>query len=104
MWEPSVSLSNHKFASPKISLIFNFTEIVVSAPYENHGSGAIYILSGYEVYNTLMKTIDYKGIQLSDLKLTQRIHKESYRALGFSLQFVDDVDRNACDGENLNMF
>ncbi|CAH1645884.1 unnamed protein product [Spodoptera littoralis] len=74
----------------------NKSEIVVSAPYENEGKGAIYILSGHEIYNVLMKVQDYKTIPLSELKLTQRIQKEEYRTLGFSLQFVEDVDVNGC--------
>ncbi|KAF9814592.1 hypothetical protein SFRURICE_001753 [Spodoptera frugiperda] len=74
----------------------NKSEIVVSAPYENDGQGAIYILSGHEVYNVLMKVQDYKLILLSDLKLTQRIQKKEYTTLGFSLQFVEDIDVNGC--------
>ncbi|KAJ8725871.1 hypothetical protein PYW08_004054 [Mythimna loreyi] len=72
-------------------------ELIVSAPYENHGSGAIYILSGVEVCQTLFESQDFKSIQLSDLKLTQKIQKASYRTLGFSLQIIEDIDDNGCD-------
>ncbi|PZC84664.1 hypothetical protein B5X24_HaOG204212 [Helicoverpa armigera] len=71
-------------------------ELVISAPYEDDGLGAIYILSGYEIYHTLMKTKVFKSIHLSELKMTQRVQKKPFRNLGFSLQFVDDVDFNGC--------
>ncbi|KAH9635019.1 hypothetical protein HF086_004373 [Spodoptera exigua] len=74
----------------------NKPEIVVSAPYENEGKGAIYILAGHEVYDVLMKVQDHKTILLSDLKLTQKIQKKEHTNLGFSLQFVDDIDSNGC--------
>ncbi|KAF9412703.1 hypothetical protein HW555_008847 [Spodoptera exigua] len=74
----------------------NKPEIVVSAPYDNEGKGAIYILAGHEVYDVLMKVQDHKTILLSDLKLTQKIQKKEHTNLGFSLQFVDDIDSNGC--------
>ncbi|KAJ8722463.1 hypothetical protein PYW07_003643 [Mythimna separata] len=72
-------------------------ELIVSAPYENNGRGTIYILSGDEIYHTLMESEEFKSIQLSDLMQTQKIKKESSRTLGFSLQIIDDVDGNGCD-------
>ncbi|XP_026724738.1 integrin alpha-9-like [Trichoplusia ni] len=72
-------------------------ELVISAPYEDDGLGAVYILSGYEMYRNLIKYEVYRRVQLSDLKRTQRIQKQLFRTLGYSLQFVGDTDDNGCN-------
>ncbi|XP_075992863.1 integrin alpha-8-like [Anticarsia gemmatalis] len=74
-------------------------EIVVSAPYEDNGRGAVYILSGYEIQTKLMKYAKDEvlgRLKLSDLKNKQRIQKENFRTFGYSLQFVQDADDNGC--------
>lgn len=40
-------------------------------------------------------------LQLTELKYLQRVQKEDFRTLGFSLQFVSDTDDNGCSGKNL---
>ncbi|XP_059057013.1 integrin alpha-4-like [Achroia grisella] len=72
-------------------------EIFVSAPYENSGNGALYIISGYEIYKDLKKHETFKQIFLTKLTLTQRIQNELFRYLGFSIQVLPDLDKNGCD-------
>ncbi|CAH0604912.1 unnamed protein product [Chrysodeixis includens] len=72
-------------------------ELVISAPYEDDGIGAVYILSGYEMYRSFIKYEVYRRIQVSELKRTQRIQKQAFRTLGYSLQFVKDTDDNGCN-------
>ncbi|CAB3235009.1 unnamed protein product [Arctia plantaginis] len=70
-------------------------EISVSAPYADKGLGVVYIISGYEV-NQKLQLKEKLRLPLSELKHTQRVQKEDFRRLGFSLQFVSDTDDNGC--------
>ncbi|KAM3963067.1 integrin alpha-9-like [Aphomia sociella] len=72
-------------------------EIFVSAPYENSGNGALYIIAGYEIYNDLIKADGFKQIPLSKLNLTQRIQNEHFKFFGHSIQVLPDLDNNGCD-------
>ncbi|KAL0842358.1 hypothetical protein ABMA28_014479 [Loxostege sticticalis] len=73
-------------------------EIFVSAPYEDFGEGALYVLSGFEVNGELIKrTRSIKQISLSALKYTQRIQNSKFKTFGYSLQVVSDLDGNGCD-------
>ncbi|XP_031768167.2 integrin alpha-9-like isoform X3 [Galleria mellonella] len=72
-------------------------EIFVSAPYENFGIGALYIISGSEIYNNLIKHDGFKQISLSKLNLTQRIQNDQFKYFGYSIQVLPDLDNNGCD-------
>ncbi|XP_028157926.1 integrin alpha-PS3-like [Ostrinia furnacalis] len=73
-------------------------EIFVSAPYENSGEGALYILSGFEVKKELIdKTSSVKETTLSRLRYKQRIAHSDFKTFGYSLQVIPDLDDNGCD-------
>lgn len=79
----------------------NFAELFIGAPYEDSGLGAVYVLSGYEVNRTLLGYAMFKQVQVTDLKLTQRIQAEGQKKFGFSLQIISDIDDNGCNGRFL---
>ncbi|XP_028038080.1 integrin alpha-IIb-like [Bombyx mandarina] len=70
-------------------------ELIIGAPYEDQGLGALYILSGYEVKTKLLTE---KGsnieMMLSAFTETQRIQLSEFKQFGFSLQPLVDVDDN----------
>ncbi|CAH2073352.1 unnamed protein product, partial [Iphiclides podalirius] len=74
----------------------NFPEVVVSAPYEGLGMGAVYIISGSELNRMLLKGELYKTISLSQLTSTQRIQNKKFKSFGFSLQVIADINENGC--------
>ncbi|XP_046964588.1 integrin alpha-9-like [Vanessa cardui] len=69
-------------------------EIFISAPYEDYGEGAVYILSGYEVTRMLLKTGSNPVISVSELSDTQRIKNTPFKSFGFSLHSIRDFDKN----------
>lgn len=70
----------------------SYPEIFVSAPFENSGVGALYILCGHEI-----KKVKEPKILVSELKRTQIIKKETLKIFGFSLQPVSDFNDNGSD-------
>ncbi|XP_064071684.1 integrin alpha-9-like isoform X1 [Vanessa tameamea] len=69
-------------------------EIFISAPYEDYGEGAVYVLSGYEVTRRLLKTGSNPEISVSELTDTQRIKNTPFKSFGFSLHSIRDFDKN----------
>ncbi|RVE44447.1 hypothetical protein evm_010924 [Chilo suppressalis] len=72
-------------------------EIFVSAPYEDDGVGAVYILSGYEINKTLINGEKYKRIDLHKLRMIQTISMKEFKTFGYSLQKIPDSNDNGCD-------
>nr|XP_032513989.1 integrin alpha-9-like isoform X1 [Danaus plexippus plexippus] len=58
-------------------------EIFVSAPYENGGAGAVYILLGYEVKKLLRSTV--KETSLSSFMYSQTLQISEFKSFGYSL-------------------
>ncbi|XP_073943659.1 uncharacterized protein [Choristoneura fumiferana] len=73
----------------------SYPEILVSAPYENSGRGALYVLCGYELHQTVRKGT--RKMFVSDLQRRQWIVAESYRSFGYSVQPVTDFNDNGSD-------
>ncbi|KAG6449419.1 hypothetical protein O3G_MSEX006074 [Manduca sexta] len=71
-------------------------ELFISAPYEDSGMGAVYILSGYEI-SKLLRHDSKQQILLNELKFQQRVQAEGFRSFGYSLQIVSDLDDNGCN-------
>ncbi|KAJ2952873.1 hypothetical protein O0L34_g7238 [Tuta absoluta] len=73
-------------------------EIFVSAPYEDSGSGALYIISGYHLKKSSVNyTFDLHLKDLMKLPGVQRIKSKKYRSFGYSLNVVPDINGDGCD-------
>ncbi|CAK1545146.1 unnamed protein product [Leptosia nina] len=68
-------------------------EIFISAPYEISGSGKIYVISGYDVKQTLIvkKSIKKANIFIREIP-TQELRNENHKAFGYSLQVIPDFE------------
>ncbi|XP_013180771.1 PREDICTED: integrin alpha-PS3-like [Papilio xuthus] len=76
-----------------------FPEVIVSAPYEDFGNGAVYIIYGKELNKKCMKGNDFKTetMSLSQFVSTQRIQNEDFKSFGVTLQVINDIDNNGAD-------
>lgn len=63
------------------------TEIVIAAPYEKDGRGAVYLFSGSDLVGG--KTPRY----------LQRFYSDTEGAFGLSLAPIQDYDDNGCNGK-----
>ncbi|KAI5641740.1 FG-GAP repeat domain-containing protein [Phthorimaea operculella] len=73
-------------------------EIFISAPYEDSGDGAVYIISGYQLRKSSMSyTLDLHLKDLMKLPGMQRIQSNAYRTFGYSLNVVPDINGDGCD-------
>ncbi|XP_038215272.1 integrin alpha-9-like [Zerene cesonia] len=71
----------------------DYPEIFISAPYEENGYGAIYVISGYEIHKKYLKTsrISQK-ILISELTYVQRISNNRFSNFGYSLQALSNYN------------
>ncbi|XP_045542806.1 integrin alpha-PS3-like [Papilio machaon] len=75
-----------------------FPEVIVSAPYEDLGIGAVYIIYGKELNKKCLKGNDFKEtMYLSQFVSTQRIQNVDFKSFGVTLQVINDVDNNGAD-------
>ena len=79
------------------------TEIIVGAPYENDGSGAVYVYNGWYTYEDLQIDVVFdKELDVIVLPYTQRIAASDLdtglRGFGFALSKAYDVDGNGFPG------
>ena len=70
-------------------IFFKFADVIVAAPYENDGSGTIYIFSGHRfgLHKTFSQKIQGKNFQ------------QNIQSFGISFSRTADIDSNGYEGK-----